>query len=242
MLNIFTLNNTKILLVLVLSFSYSCNSKDACSDRVVDPQIDEAIETALPTINKVLPELETNETYKSLITPLSWQKLALEQPKFEGELCRHGALVAFDSQKNPTNGITLNRYDYFSKKYRIRKIINSEDITKNKLKLKKYFDKIVPNWDGKPITIPILSESFRMAISETALNENNQVSYLIKRGETLKADELMILKSTTSTKKYNLLASDAVFMSYNQINNRERIFIPPKDMRDFVEESLDITK
>lgn len=148
---------------------------------------------------------------RGLLPAQSWEKLAIEQPEYNGILGEMGALVFFDSHKEPVGGQTLKKMDYLTgTRYEIR-TLSKEDLAPYRQQLRDHFQQLFPNSRVKTMVIPIVSQSFRSAMINAVLNTDSNIRFSIERGTGMLKEELMVLKLNANTGKERLVASEAIF-------------------------------
>lgn len=122
---------------------------------------------------------------------LDFMEGILTKPDFNGVLKEWGCIAFFDDEGMLLKAYTLKTKDFVTGHiYKIRKYTESElDETKSQILEYKTKLGITENYP-----IPILSESIKLAVAETLLNEKPSLKYSVGRGNGSNAHELQVIK------------------------------------------------
>lgn len=144
------------------------------------------------------------------VAPAPWQEFALNQPELDGILREYGGLVTFDANGNPVWAQTVKIVDYSTQSIHEPRVLTREDLVPHEINLRDRLNQLMPNWSGDDMTIPIVSQSFRLAIAKGTIGRADSV-YAIERGSGTRDEELIVWRIDPKTRQRRIVASDALF-------------------------------
>jgi len=160
----------QVILVVFMLFVSSCKQKQ----EELTPQ-QRAYKSAA-AVGEKLVEMKGNSD-PSVNTCLS----AVKQPEFLGAIGREGAIIKFDQQDNPVEGITTRTFDRSTGKFFDVRELTPVEISSSAVELKDYYRTVLNSAQRKKIkTIVIFSETFKKAACDALLNMDDGVDYYLE--------------------------------------------------------------
>jgi len=130
----------------------------------------------------------------------------LNEPDFTGVVKEWGCLTSFDNSGNIVKAYTLKVKDFTTGQiHNIRKYTEAELIEAEPQILA--YKKKMGIRENYPI--PALSESMKLAVAVSLLNENPSLTYALRRGEGNKKHEFQVIKIQGNL--VNVVAADALY-------------------------------
>lgn len=157
-------------------------------------------------------------------------KVALEQPEFAGILGSHGGTIMFDSERNSVRAITAKVFDFETRTASDIKDISSNELSPSRGILNLYLTRMMPKCCSGSETIPIFSQSFRLAAAEATMNANSSLQYIVRRGSGGESENVYIEKLDGKSGKKILLAADAVYPKLDRLMQAQEHAKPPSNV------------
>ena len=196
------MKNRIMKLFLLFSLLFSCNQNDPRQE------IDK-VKLKIQEAKKILNNIKNVMPYDPSIKIM---ERILDQPDFTGPLREWGCIVFFDRDNNIDRAYTIKLKDFLTgHSYKIRRYSDNE-LSVARSQIIKYKNNMGIT---KSYPIPILSESIKIAVAESILNEDPAFKYIIGRGHGETSIQLQLIK--VEGPKKVVVASEALYATNSEM-------------------------